>query len=51
MDKINCLLLAVAERYKYHCEKLNSNSEVIREVAKKMIDIELWEMWVLTQGE
>ena len=43
------LLFEVIERYLFHSEKAKSENPIVSDIANKMCDIELWEMWVLTQ--
>ncbi len=54
MMKVDCrtneLLLQVAERFMFHSEKAKTDNPLIADMASKMCEIELWEMWVLTQG-
>ena len=42
-------LFDVIERYFFHSEKSRSDNPIISEAAKRMCDIEIWEMWELTQ--
>lgn len=42
-------MFTVSERFLYHREKAGADDPFISETAKKMCEIELWEMWVLTQ--
>ena len=46
----NNLLARVVERFIFHSGKANSENPLISEYAVKMCDIEIWEMWALTQG-
>lgn len=46
----NDLLARVVERFIFHSGKANSENPLISENAAKMCDIEIWEMWALTQG-
>jgi hypothetical protein len=43
------LLIQVAINFQCHRSKLESNSPDVREFAKKACDIDIWEMWSLTQ--
>lgn len=43
------LLFEVIQRFLFHSEKKKSDNPVIREIANQMCDVEIWEMWVLTQ--
>lgn len=49
MSRQNKLLLSVAERFLYHSTKAKSDKTIISEAARKMCEIEIWEMWTLTQ--
>ena len=42
-------LFDVIERYIFHKEKSRSDNPVVRKMAEKMCEVELWEMWELTQ--
>lgn len=42
------LLFRVIDRYLFHLN-FKSNSEDVMQTAKTMIDIDLFEMWMLTQ--
>lgn len=48
MDNTNDLLIRVIERYLYHCNYETDNL-FLAEMARKMCDIEISEMWMLTQ--
>lgn len=50
VNRENELLFSVAERYLMHNEQTKSDNPVERNIAEKMCDIEIWEMWVLTQN-
>lgn len=50
MKRNDELLLKVAERFLFHSEKAKSDNPVVADVAKEMCDIEIWEMWTLTQS-
>ena len=39
----------VVDRFQFHKEKVRSDNPIITEFAKKMCEIELYEMWMLTQ--
>lgn len=43
------LLFSVIERYLVHTKKTQSPNPVVRKMAKEICEIEIWEMWVLTQ--
>ena len=49
MNRQKELLFSVAERYLTHSEQAKSENPVESSIARKMCDIEVWEMWVLTQ--
>lgn len=42
-------LAQVVKRFQFHLDKIKSEKPLIAEAAKKMCEIEIWEMWVLTQ--
>lgn len=44
----NELLIRVAERYLYH-SNYHSDNPVVQEMANKICEIEIYEMWALTQ--
>lgn len=46
----NDLLFKVVERYLYHVDMSNSEDELISSTAKTMCEIEIAEMWMLTQN-
>lgn len=39
----------VVERFQFHKEKAGEDNPMISEFAKKMCEIEMYEMWLLTQ--
>lgn len=39
----------VVERFQFHKEKIRADNPIITEFAKKMCELELYEMWMLTQ--
>lgn len=47
--EVNELLSKVVDRFQFHSEKAKSDNPLIAEMAKKMCEIEVWEMWALTQ--
>ncbi len=47
--RTNELLAQVAQRFMFHFEKAKTDNPLIADMAAKMCEIELWEMWVLTQ--
>lgn len=49
MSRTQELLLRVVERYQYHKNFQSENPET-EAMARKMCDIDLYEMWALTQG-
>lgn len=48
--KVNEVLSKVVDRFQFHSEKAKSENPIIAELAEKMCEIEIWEMWELTQG-
>lgn len=48
-EKTNNLLAQVIEKFCFHCKQIESESAIVADAAKKMVEIDLWEMWVLTQ--
>lgn len=48
-SKTNELLAQVVERYLYHSQYAQSDKSMIKDMAQKMCEIEIWEMWTLTQ--
>lgn len=46
----NELLAKVAERFMFHSEAAKSDKPVVAETAKRMCEIEMCEMWMLTQN-
>ena len=42
-------LARVVERYRHHASEMESANPVIANAAETMCDIEIYEMWVLTQ--
>ncbi len=49
-QRTNELLAQVIERFQLHCRDTKSDNPIVASVAKKMCEIEMWEMWVLTQN-
>ncbi len=49
MNRKNELLIGIAERFLFHSEAAKSEESQIRDIAEKMLSVEIWEMWVLTQ--
>lgn len=49
MNKTNDLLIQVVERYLFHQSACRSKNPFARELAAKMCEIEIAEMWLLTQ--
>lgn len=43
------MLADVAERYLYHQQKVNSDLPVVSDVARKMCEVDIDEMWMFTQ--
>ena len=48
-QKTNELLAQVVERFCFHCEKAKSENPIVASAATKMCEVEIWEMWALTQ--
>lgn len=48
-SKTNEMLAQVVERFLYHFQYAQSNQSMIKDMAQKMCEIEIWEMWTLTQ--
>ena len=48
-QKANEFLAQVVEGFRFHTDMGKSGNSLIAESAAKMCDIEIWEMWVLTQ--
>lgn len=48
-EKTNNLLARVIEKFCFHYKQIESESAIVADAAKKMVEIDLWEMWVLTQ--
>lgn len=44
------LLADVVEGFLFHSQKAQSDIPIVRDIAKKMCDIEICEMWMLTQA-
>lgn len=49
-EKRNETLAQVAERFIFHSEKARADNPLVVEMAAKMCEVEIWEMWTLTQG-
>lgn len=48
-QRTNEFLVRVVERFQFHLDKIKAENPLIAEAAAKMCEIEIWEMWVLTQ--
>lgn len=48
-SKTNELLAQVVERFLYHSQYVHSDKPITKDMAQKMCEIEIWEMWTLTQ--
>lgn len=48
-SRTNDLLSRTVDRFLFHHEKTNSDNPIVAEMAEKICDVELWEMWTLTQ--
>ena len=42
-------LAAVVERFQFHREKVTADNPVVSEFAEKMCEIDMYELWMLTQ--
>lgn len=49
MSRTNELLFKVMERYQYHILKVNHENPIVAETARAMVDIDICELWMLTQ--
>lgn len=49
MSRENEMQFKVAERFLLHREALRTDNPITREILKKIIEVEMWEMWTLTQ--
>lgn len=47
--RVNETLAKVVERYNFHQQEMKSVNPLIAEAAVAMCNIELWELWSLTQ--
>lgn len=45
----NELLAQVVERFRFHSGEIKSGNPIVADAAQKMCEVEMWEMWVLTQ--
>lgn len=50
MSREDMLLFEVVRRYFIHKEAVNSENTLVSEVAKRMCEIDMLEMWMLTQN-
>lgn len=48
-QRTNELLAQVVERFQFHSGKIKSENPIVADSAVKMCEVEVWEMWVLTQ--
>lgn len=48
--RTNEILAQVIERFHFHSGKAKSDNPLIAEMAAKMCEVEMWEMWALTQN-
>lgn len=48
-EKVNETLAKVVERYNFHQQEMKSVNPLIAEAATVMSNIEIWELWSLTQ--
>ncbi len=42
-------LAKIVERYRHHLGRRESANQAVAEVARMACDIDIWEMWALTQ--
>ncbi len=47
--RTNETLAKVIERFNVHSQQMKSNNHIVSEAAAIMHNIELWEIWALTQ--
>ena len=45
----NTYLARVVDRFLFHSGQMRSKNPIVAEAAWKMSEVEIWEMWVLTQ--
>lgn len=50
MSREDMLLFEVVSRYFIHKEAANSENTLVSEIAKRMCEIDMLEMWMLTQN-
>lgn len=48
-SRTNALLAQVVERFNFHRKETKHDNPIIADAAKEMCEIEIWEMWALTQ--
>lgn len=48
--RTNDLLAQVVERFRSHAAKTHSDNPMVAQIARDICEVELWEMWVLTQN-
>lgn len=46
----NELLAQVVERFRFHSRKAKSDNPIVAGIAAQICEVELWEMWALTQS-
>lgn len=46
----NELLAQVVERFRFHSGKVKSENPIVADAAMKMCEVEIWQMWALTQN-
>lgn len=48
-NRTNELLAQVVERFQFHSSKTSSDNPFVAQIARDICEVELWEMWALTQ--
>lgn len=48
-NRTNELLAQVVERFRFHSLKTSSDNPIVAQIARDICEVELWEMWALTQ--
>ncbi len=48
--RTNELLAQVVERFRLHSKKVHSDDPFVAGIAAQICEVELWEMWALTQS-
>lgn len=47
--RTNEILAQIIKRFRFHYENTKSDNPIIANAAMKMCEVEMWEMWALTQ--